>query len=114
MTSRTRESFQAAKSFISLGARRVHETYICGTHDTPYLLHGVEVWAQATVHGEDFFINDGRDGQTVKAVREGLPQLDVVPSFALVVEAINAVDRCAFVIATENEKILWILDLVCK
>ena len=31
---------------------------------------------------EDLFIDDGGDGQTVEAVGERLPQLDVVPTLA--------------------------------
>ena len=34
-------------------------------------------------------LTDGCHGQAVEAVREGLPELDVVPALALVVEAVD-------------------------
>ena len=32
------------------------------SHDPPYLLHGLEVGAQTTMHSEDFLVDDGSDG----------------------------------------------------
>jgi hypothetical protein len=64
------------------------------------------------VHGEDLLVDDGGDGQAVEAVSERLPQLDVVSPFALVVETVDAVDRGALVVATEDEEVLRVLDLV--
>lgn len=64
------------------------------------------------MHGEDFLINDGRDRQAVEAVRKCLPQLDVVPALALIVETVDAVNRGALVVATQNEEVLGVLDLV--
>ena len=55
---------------------------VCGSHDTPDLFHGLEVWAEAAVAAEDFLVNDGRHRQTVETVGESLPQLDVVTPFA--------------------------------
>lgn len=66
------------------------------------------------MHSEDLFVNDRSNGQAVEAIRKGLPKLDVVSSFALVVETIDTIDGCAFVVSTENEEILWIFDLVCE
>jgi hypothetical protein len=37
-------------------------TYVSRSHDTPDLLHRVEVRAQAAVHGENLLINNGGDG----------------------------------------------------
>jgi hypothetical protein len=34
------------------------------------------------VHREDLFIDDGSDGKTIEAIGKGLPELDVVSSFA--------------------------------
>jgi hypothetical protein len=66
------------------------------------------------VHGEDLLVNDGGNRQAVEAVGESLPQLDVVSSLALVVEAIDTVDGGALVVATQNEEVLGVLDLVCE
>jgi hypothetical protein len=66
------------------------------------------------VHGEDLLIDDGGDGQAVEAVRKGLPQLDVVSTFALIVEAVDSVDGSALVVASQDKEVLGILDLVCE
>lgn len=66
------------------------------------------------MHGEDLLIDDGSNGEAVEAVGEGFPQLDVVPSLALVVEAVNAVDRGALVVAAQDEEVFGVLDLVCE
>lgn len=82
------------------------------SHDTADLLHRVQVRAETAVHGEDLLVNDGCDGQAVEAVRKCLPQLDVVSALALIVETVDAVDGGALVVATQDEEVLWILDLV--
>lgn len=64
------------------------------------------------MHGEDLLVDDGGDGQAVEAVGEGLPQLDVVSSLALIVETVDAVDRGALVVAAQDEEVLGVLDLV--
>ena len=64
------------------------------------------------MHGEDLLINDGGDRQAVEAVGKGLPQLDVVPPFALIVEPIDAVDRGTLVVAAQDEEVLGVFDLV--
>lgn len=64
------------------------------------------------MHGEDLLIDDSGNGKAVEAVGEGLPELDVVPTLALIVEAIDTVDGRALVIATEDEEIFGVLDLV--
>jgi hypothetical protein len=64
------------------------------------------------VHGENLLIDDGSNRQAVEAVGEGLPQLDVVSSLALVIETIDTVDGGALVVTTQNEEVLGVLDLV--
>jgi hypothetical protein len=93
-------------------ASRISRTYVSRAHDTSDLLHGVEVGAQATMHGEDLFIDDGGDGQAVEAVGKCLPQLDVVASLALVVETVDTVDGGTLVVAAQDEEVFGILDLV--
>lgn len=89
-------------------------TYISRAHDTADLLHRVQIGAQTAVHGEDLLVNDGGNGQAVEAVGECLPQLDVVATLALVVEAVDAVDGRALVVAAQDEEVLGELDLVGK
>lgn len=92
--------------------KRRRKTHIGGAHNTADLLHRVQVGAQTTVHGENLLINDGGNRQTVEAISKSLPQLNVVAALALVVESIDTVDRSALVVATQNEEVLGILDLV--
>ncbi len=64
------------------------------------------------MHGEDLLIDDGSNGQAVEAVGKCLPELDIVSTFAFVVESIDAVDGCAFMVSSEDEEIFGVLDLV--
>ena len=67
-------------------------TYISRTHDATDLLHGVEIRTQTTVHREDLLINYGSNGQAVEAVGKCLPELDIVSSLTLIIEAVDTVD----------------------
>merc|ERR1719389_831493 len=64
------------------------------------------------VHAEDLLVDERRHREAVEAVRESLPEPDVVPALALVVESVDAVDRGALVVAPQEEKVLGVLDLV--
>jgi len=66
------------------------------------------------VHCKNLFVDDGGNRQAVEAIGESLPKLDVIPTLTLVVKAVDAVDRCALMIATKDEKVLRILDFVRK
>jgi hypothetical protein len=60
------------------------------------------------VHAKDLLVNDGGNRQAVEAIDEGLPKLDVIPSFALIIETVDAVDRRALVVAPQNEEVLGV------
>ena len=62
-------------------------------------------------HSAHLLIHQCSDRQTVEAVCENLPQPHIVTPLALIVESVYPVDRCALVVPTKQEKILWILDL---
>lgn len=51
-------------------------------HYAPNLLHSFEIRRETAMHAEDLFIDDGRDGKAVEAIRERLPQLNIVASLA--------------------------------
>lgn len=44
------------------------------------------------MHCEDLLINNRCDWQAVEAVCESLPQLDIVPPLAFIVESVYAID----------------------
>ena len=64
------------------------------------------------MHTEDFLINDSRYRQAIEAVGEGLPQLNIVSPFALVVKAVHPVDRLALVVASQQVELLGVLDFI--
>lgn len=64
------------------------------------------------MHTKDLLINNGSNRQAIEAISKDSPELDGESPLALVVEAVDAVDAGTFVVATENEKVLWVLDLV--
>lgn len=64
------------------------------------------------MHGENLLVDDSGNWQAVEAIGEGLPELDVVSPLALIVEAVDAVDGGALVVAAEHEEVLGVLDLV--
>ena len=66
------------------------------------------------MHGEDLLIDDGGNGQAVEAVGESLPKLDVIPPFALIVETVDSVNRSTLVVATKDEEVFGVFDLVCE
>jgi len=87
---------------------------VSGSHDPTDLLHGLEIGTETAVAAEDLLVDYGGDGETVKAVREGLPELDVVSPLAFVVEPVYPVDARALVVSAEKEEVLRILDLVSQ
>jgi hypothetical protein len=105
-------SVRHSKGNAPLSLRDAECTHISRAHNPADLLHRVEIRAQTTVHGEDLLVNDSGDRKAVEAVGESLPQLDVIATLALVVESIDAVDRGALVVTSEDEEVFGVLDLV--
>lgn len=66
------------------------------------------------MHAQYFFINKCCNWQTVEAVCHNLPQVDAVPTFTFVIETVDSVDACRFVVATEYEEFVGIFDLEGK
>ena len=61
-----------------------------------------------------FVVNDCSDRKTIENIGKDPPQPEVVPTLDLVVEAVEAVDALAFVVATEQEEVLGIFDFVSQ
>lgn len=66
------------------------------------------------MHAQDFLVNNCGNRETVEAISESLPQLDVIASLALIVESIDSVDGSTLVVASEKEEVLRILNLVSQ
>ena len=71
---------------------------------------------------EDLFIDNSREREAVEAVCKRFPELklvkiywgcsksylDVIPTFAFVIETVDSVDRGALVITSEKEEVLGV------
>ena len=64
------------------------------------------------MHAEDLVINERGYGQAVKAIYELFPYADGITALAFIVEAINAIDFATFMVASQEEEVLFKLDLV--
>lgn len=87
---------------------------ITGTRNVGNLFHLRQLWAQSTVHTNDFIVDNSGAGQTIKSVAKLLPHFHRKAATTLIVESVNAIDAGALVIASEQKEILRILDLVGK
>ena len=66
------------------------------------------------MHAENLLIDESSDGKAVENVREYAPESDRVASLAFIVETVDTIDLGTFVIASEQEEILRVLDFVAK
>jgi len=87
---------------------------ISRSHDSLNLLERAKLWAETTMHAKNFFINNCSNRKTVEAISESLPQLDIVATLALIIETIDSVDRCTFVISSQQEEVLGIFNFVSE
>lgn len=65
------------------------------------------------MHAQNPFVDDSCHGKKIKHIRELLPKTDVIPTLALVVKAIHTRDLLAFVVSSEQENFLRVLNFVC-
>jgi len=63
---------------------------------------------------EYLIIYNSSYGEAIKTLNELFPKLQGIPPFAFIVEAVDPVDRAAFVIASEKEEVLGIFYLICQ
>lgn len=66
------------------------------------------------MHADDLVINHGTTGQAIERVAKLLPHFDRKTATALVIKSVDAVDPSAFVISTQKEKVLRVLDFVSE
>lgn len=89
-------------------------TDICRSQDSSYLVKGVEMRTQATIHAKYLLVDDGCHRHAAEGIIEVLPQIDIVPASNFIIKAVDSVNGCNFVVPSQNEEILRILDLVGK
>ena len=66
------------------------------------------------MHTQYFFINNSSNREAIEAICESFPQLYVVAALALIVETIDSVNRCAFVISSKQEEVLRIFNFISE
>lgn len=66
------------------------------------------------MHAEDFLVNQGSNREAVEAVGENLPQLDGVATLALIVKAVDSVNRRTFMVSAQQKEVLGVLDFICE
>jgi hypothetical protein len=66
------------------------------------------------MHADDFVINDGSTRETIEGVAKCFPKLDTETTTELVVEAVYPVDSRTLVVASEDEEVFRVLDLISK
>lgn len=106
----------AADVGVGIGPEEVTQEALVGDVHGPLdgfdLVEALHVRRQPSVHAEDLVVDDRRHGQTVEAVGEYLPEADAESALALVVEAVDSVDRGTLVVSSEKEKVFWEFYLV--
>lgn len=63
------------------------------------------------MHTEYLVIDDGSHGEAVEAVGEYLPQPDIEPPLALIIEPINPIYLRVLVVTSEEENLVGVADL---
>ena len=53
------------------------------------------------MHAKNLIIDHGSNWEDVKAIREGPPYLDIVPSFHFIVKSIYSIDTRAFMVSPQ-------------
>jgi hypothetical protein len=66
------------------------------------------------MHAKDLLIYKSGNWQTVKAVRKYLPNSNIKPPLALIIEPIYTIDGCTFMVSPEKKEVLSVFDLVRK
>jgi hypothetical protein len=66
------------------------------------------------VRTEDLIGHDSGDREALETVYEALPHLHGVPPLALVVKPIYAIERRALMVATQQEDVLGVPELIAQ
>lgn len=101
---------------VRIRPKEVTQETLVGDVDRPFygfdLVEAVHVRGKAAVHAEDLVVDDCGNGETVEAVCEYLPEANTESALALVVEAVDSINRGTLVVSSEKEEVLWEFDLV--
>ena len=87
---------------------------LCRSLDGFYLVHITHFFAQASVHAENFIVNEGCNWEHIENIHKLFPQCDIIPFLALFVESIYFGNVLTFVVSSEKENALRELDFVSE
>jgi len=87
---------------------------ISRSHYSLDLIQSWKFWRETSMHTKNLFINDCSNRETIETVSEGLPEFYVIPSLTFIIEAIDSVNWCTFMITSQKEEVLRILYLISK
>jgi len=103
---------------VRVGPEEVAEEALVGdvrrAGDLEDLAKPLEVGREAAVHAQNFVLDAAGDRHAVEGVGEDAPELDAVTALALVVEAVDAVQGGAFVVAAKEEELVGVLYFVAE
>ena len=87
---------------------------VSGPHDVLDLIEVFQLGAEASMHAENLLINKSGHRKAIEDVAEHAPESDGVPALAFIIEAVDSINLCAFMIASKKEEVLRILDLIAE
>ena len=87
---------------------------VSGPHDVLDLIEVFQLGAEASMHAENLLINKSGHRKAIEDVTEHAPESDGVPALAFIIEAVDSINLCAFMIASKKEEVLRILDLIAE
>jgi hypothetical protein len=78
------------------------------------LFQAFELRRETSVHAQNLFIDEGSHREAVKTLGKYFPETNIEPTFALVVETINSINRRTFVVSPQQEKVLRVLNFISQ
>lgn len=86
--------------------------YVAGSLDGQYVLEALQAGTEAAVHAKDAAAHQCSQRHAVVGVHKVAPELYRIPTLALVVEPVDAIDAGALVVAAQQPHHVWIAHLV--
>lgn len=72
----------------------------------------IQIWTETTMHTQYPIINKSTKWQNIEDFLELSPQFNIISSFALVIKTVHPVNLMAFVVSSEYEKVVRVLDFI--
>ena len=95
-------------------------TFIRDTYRTLYATNVIHASRQKKLGGEstvttEYCVADhSSQWQALETIVHLLPQPNIVPAFAFIIESMDTVDGRTFFVASEEKHVVWIFDLQCE